>query len=87
MIDLPELCNEMSKRAKRLGVEIFECCAVKDVVITERTVVGVELADGSKLFSKHVFLAEGASGSVTAKLLAFHDIKVNRSYAIGIREE
>ncbi|MGP1910685.1 MAG: hypothetical protein ACTS43_00035 [Candidatus Hodgkinia cicadicola] len=37
--------------------------------------------------SHHVFLAEGAYGTVTTKLLAFHNVEMNRSLAPSIKEE
>lgn len=87
LIDLPELCNKMAEKAKRLGVEIIECCGVNNVIRNGDSVIGVELTDGSKMLSHHVFLAEGANGTVTTKLLAFHNVGVNKSLALGIKEE
>ncbi|MFP3038969.1 MAG: 4Fe-4S dicluster domain-containing protein [Candidatus Hodgkinia cicadicola] len=87
IIDLPELCTKMADRAKSLGIEIIECCGVNDVIKDGTLVVGVELTDGSRLFGKHVFLAEGANGTVTTKLLNFHNNKIARSFALGLKEE
>ncbi|MGP1926382.1 MAG: 4Fe-4S dicluster domain-containing protein [Candidatus Hodgkinia cicadicola] len=87
LIDLPELCVKMAEKAKHLGVEIIECCGVNNVIRNGDCVIGVELTDGSKMKSHHVFLAEGANGTVTTKLLAFHNVEMNRSLALGIKEE
>ncbi|MGP1922920.1 MAG: NAD(P)/FAD-dependent oxidoreductase [Candidatus Hodgkinia cicadicola] len=37
--------------------------------------------------SHHVFLAEGAYGTVTTKLLAFRNVEMNRSLALGAKGE
>ncbi|MGP1911654.1 MAG: 4Fe-4S dicluster domain-containing protein [Candidatus Hodgkinia cicadicola] len=87
LIDLPELCIKMTEKAKALGVEVFECCEVVNVIREGNCVIGVELIDGSKLFGRHVFLAEGANGTVTSKLLSFHNVFKNKSFALGMKEE
>ncbi|MGP1918310.1 MAG: 4Fe-4S dicluster domain-containing protein [Candidatus Hodgkinia cicadicola] len=87
LIDLPELCVKLSEKAKHLGIEIIECCGVYNVIRNENCVIGVELVDGSKMLSRHVFLAEGANGTVTTKLLTFHNVRTNKSLALGIKEE
>ncbi|MGP1917856.1 MAG: NAD(P)/FAD-dependent oxidoreductase [Candidatus Hodgkinia cicadicola] len=87
LIDLPELCIKMTEKAKALGVEVFECCEVVNVIREGNCVIGVELIDGSKLFGRHVFLAEGANGTVTSRLLSFHNVFKNKSSALGMKEE
>ncbi|MGP1914389.1 MAG: 4Fe-4S dicluster domain-containing protein [Candidatus Hodgkinia cicadicola] len=87
LIDLPELCIKLAEKAKHLGVEIIECCGANNVTRNGDCVTGVELTDGSKLTGRHVFLAEGANGTVTTKLLTFHNVVINKSLALGVKEE
>ncbi|MFP3038172.1 MAG: electron-transfer flavoprotein:ubiquinone oxidoreductase [Candidatus Hodgkinia cicadicola] len=87
LIDVSEMCRKMARRAEHLGVHIFTSCGVFDIVTHANSVIGVVLASGRKILSKHTFLAEGAGGTVTTKLLAFHGRSANASYALGVREE
>ncbi len=87
LVDVAELCQHMSHEAETLGVNVITCCAVSDVMTAGGSVVGVALASGAKIASKHTMLAEGAKGSVTAKLLKRQLTTFADAFALGLREE
>ncbi len=77
----------MAEKAEKLGVDIFTSCGVLDVEVYCNSVIGVVLANNHKILSKHTFIAEGANGTVTSKVLSLHGRKSHIMYALGIREE
>lgn len=87
LVSLPELCNKMASEARRLGVLINVSCEVTDLIKRLGIVVGVELADGSRFSSRHVFLAEGPNGSVTDKLFNSHNAPLRNPHALCLKEE
>ncbi len=64
----------MALKAKRLGVSVH---------------TGSGIADGARVLAKHTILAEGAFGTVAAKLATLYNSKPMepQTHALGIREE
>ncbi len=51
------------------------------------SIIGLTLTDGTKIRSDYVIVAEGACGTLTEKILRHYNVKINKTYALGIREE
>ncbi len=87
LVDISEMSCKMAQKAEKLGIHIFTSCTVLDVEVYSNSVIGVVLTNNRKILSKHTFLAEGANGTVTSKVLSLHTRKARVACALGIREE
>ncbi|MFP3038007.1 MAG: 4Fe-4S dicluster domain-containing protein [Candidatus Hodgkinia cicadicola] len=87
LVNINEICMSMAKDASNLGVDIYTCCGVRDIITNSNSTIGVLLSDNTKLLSKYTIIAEGACGLLTTKLLKFYKKTLNKDFALGIREE
>lgn len=82
------IMTEMSEELKK-HIDMRFKTAVKDIIVEENKVVGVELEKGEKLYAKDVLLAPGRDGATWLDhILSQHDIKLyNNQVDIGVRVE
>ncbi len=89
LLSINELCSKMALKAKRLGVSVHTGSGIADLIANNNAIIGVVAADGTRVLAKHTILAEGAFGTVAAKLATLYNSKPMepQTYALGIREE
>ncbi|PIM95087.1 Electron transfer flavoprotein-ubiquinone oxidoreductase [Candidatus Hodgkinia cicadicola] len=87
LIDIGEVCKALATKATKIGVKICTCCSVDGFLSYKNSIVGLTLAGNNKIRSDYVIVAEGACGTLTEKVLKYHNVKINKKYALGIREE
>ncbi|PIM94794.1 Electron transfer flavoprotein-ubiquinone oxidoreductase [Candidatus Hodgkinia cicadicola] len=87
LVDIGEVCKALATEATKLGVKICTCCGVNGFLSYKDSIVGLTLAGGIKVRSDYVIVAEGACGTLTEKILKHHNVKINKRYSLGIREE
>ena len=85
---LRAMVTGLSKEIRALGGEIRYEAHVKELIIKDNMVVGVELADGEKIASGAVVLACGHSARDTYKMLADKGVGItSKPFSIGVRIE
>ncbi|PIM96454.1 Electron transfer flavoprotein-ubiquinone oxidoreductase [Candidatus Hodgkinia cicadicola] len=87
LVDIGEVCKALATEATKIGVKICTCCGVDGFLSYKDSIVGLTLAGNNKIRSDYVIVAEGACGTLTEKVLKHHNVKINKKYALGIREE
>ena len=105
IVSMANVCRWLEKEAESLGVEIFPGMAVSDLIYdSENRLKGVVAGEfglnkdktegpnyepGMELLGKYVFLAEGARGSLTKKVIEKYALSNNFDYqkfGLGMKE-
>ncbi len=94
IISLSQLCKKLAEYAESLGVEIYPGFTAADIVIENKTLVGIVTGDmgidkksqptvnyqpGLELRARQFVIAEGSRGSIAKKIIQYFNLDKNSS--------